>query len=737
ALLWSGEGIADPGYMQHLIDGTTPPKQSSDVIGFGASSPQRCYSWEAFVHIPLRIAQRLAEERQFSDAIKWLHLVLDPAKANGYASLTNNPSGQLPSDWQAEWEAWHPRPLFFALGYTNPQVKNALWADNPFDTHAIAESDPVRYRMAIVKQYVETLTAWGDHLFGLDTHETIAEAMLLYHYALDFLGPRPLAFETTSSRNAAQTIESLLGSLFQDPVSGLELPRIKMENMLAVGSARSPGIRFSPKAADEHGQRGAANGAATIGFFCMPKNDAHLRLWDILEDRLFKIRNCMNIDGIVRKLPLFEPGIDPGALIAAIAGGASLESLQSTQYVSPHVRFRTMLGMARNVAQHAQRLADALQQALQNQDAEELVRLRQVHEVQIAELTDDVRRLQVDSARVNRSAREESKAVVEERLQHYEGLKETKLIPDEVAEQTANETAERYYGKAAGNAAAGAIAAMVPQLSFGTEVSTSLGGLNLAGIWNLQAANSRATAEQFTRLASNFARLAGQQRREEDWDLQIALAKQELAQIDTELETLDKQIEIAERELSNHRVQVDQARTIDRILKSRYTSDELFDWMASELAQLHSSAYQLALDTARKAEICFRRELGLLTSNEVGSTHWNSSRKGLVAAEKLLHDLDKMELRYVELHGRELEITKHVSLRRLDPQALLQLQQTGSCSFHIPGVRTGDGGQGDGHTLDATQPVAREVEVVEHFGDVERAAAGLLQLQKRLWVEAP
>src|SRR4029453_4741504 len=41
-------------------------------------------------------------------------------------------------------------------------------------------------------------------------------------------------------------------------------------------------------------------------YFCTPQNDALLRYWDTVADRLFKVRHCMNIEGVVRQLPLFE-----------------------------------------------------------------------------------------------------------------------------------------------------------------------------------------------------------------------------------------------------------------------------------------------------------------------------------------------------------------------------------------------------------------------------------------------
>src|SRR3989442_6281470 len=47
-------------------------------------------------------------------------------------------------------------------------------------------------------------------------------------------------------------------------------------------------------------------------------------------------------------------------------------------------------------------------------------------------------------------------------------------------------------------------------------------------------------------------------------------------------------------------------------------------------------------------------------------------------------DLKRNELAYHEKHKRELELTRHVSLRQLDPLALLTLKATGVCTVTIP-----------------------------------------------------
>ena len=42
--------------------------------------------------------------------------------------------------------------------------------------------------------------------------------------------------------------------------------------------------------------------------------------WETVADRLFKIRISLNLQGIFRQLPLFEPPINPALLARAAAG---------------------------------------------------------------------------------------------------------------------------------------------------------------------------------------------------------------------------------------------------------------------------------------------------------------------------------------------------------------------------------------------------------------------------------
>src|SRR4029079_7556520 len=82
-------------------------------------------------------------------------------------------------------------------------------------------------------------------------------------------------------------------------------------------------------------------------YFCVPGNEKLSEYWDTVEDRLFKIRHCMNIDGIERQLPLFEPPIDPALLVKATAAGLDIAAvLADLEAPLPLYRFNVMLQKA-------------------------------------------------------------------------------------------------------------------------------------------------------------------------------------------------------------------------------------------------------------------------------------------------------------------------------------------------------------------------------------------------------
>ena len=99
---------------------------------------------------------------------------------------------------------------------------------------------------------------------------------------------------------------------------------------------------------------------------------------------------------------------------------------------------------------------------------------------------------------------------------------------------------------------------------------------------------------------------------------------------------------------------------------------------------VYKQTYQLAFDMAKTAEKAYRQELGIATSNFIQYGYFDSAMQGLTAGEQLHLSLRQMEKAYLDAHKREFEITKNVSLSKINAIALSQLKTTGIAEFDVP-----------------------------------------------------
>jgi hypothetical protein len=181
--------------------------------------------------------------------------------------------------------------------------------------------------------------------------------------------------------------------------------------------------------------------------------------------------------------------------------------------------------------------------------------------------------------------------------------------------------------------------------------------------------------------------MAGYYRRAEDYVLQANLATSELEQYGRQIISSLLREQVAKREYENQLVQVEQAAAAEEFLRTKFTNEDLYTWMQGELSKIFYDAYKLAFDVAKKAEVTLKREVMRPEFDDqdiIKFGYWNDGRRGLLAGEALTLDLKRLEMAYLEANKRELELTKHVSLARLDPRALLRLKATGSCEVEVP-----------------------------------------------------
>ena len=650
-----------------LVD-TAFPRENIDFDHGGAYS---VYNWELFFHAPLAIAIQLSKNQRFEDAQKWFHYILNPTSTDS-PDQPNNPGPE---------RFWRVRPFYEAAlqgvqtlaaliaDVVNLKEQITAWEADPFQPYVIARLRVVAYMKNVVMRYIDNIIGWGDQLFRQDTIESINEATQLYVLASQMLGPRP---ESVPARAVVepQTFRTLDDF---EPVDDLSNALVEIESFLPPSVGPVPGT--------------GSNGVPMVlPYFCTPANDQLLAYWDTVADRLFKIRHCMNIDGVQQTLPVFEPPIDPALLVRAAAAGVDLSSaLNDINAALPYYRYSQMSQKAAELCNDVKALGSSLLAAMEKQDAEELALLRSSHEIDLLKAMRSIKEQQIDEANRNLDGLVNYRDVAAARQQYYQSREF--LNPYEIGHLALAGQSLIPLSAQLGAELTAAIGYLIPDAKLGAPptIGTTYGGSNLAS--SVQAFGSAAgtSAAIFNAGASLSATMGGYQRRQDDWTFQADAASRELKQIDKQILAAQIRVAIAERELVNHDLQTEQAAEVDAYMRDqKFTNQQLYGWIGGKLSGIYFQSYQLAYDLAKKAERAYGFELGLTDTAFIQFGYWDSLKKGLLSGEQLQLDLRRMEAAYLDQNRREYEITKHISLRAIDPASWIKLKLTDECSVTLP-----------------------------------------------------
>ncbi len=456
------------------------------------------------------IATILVQDRKYEEAQKWLHYIFDPTEKEG-------------SGLQKYWKI---KPFYYAQMWGDAQEDLAeqlesvdeddaisldsmieQWEQHPFQPFVIARFRIVAFMRRTVMTYLDNLIAWGDSLFRRDTMESINEATQLYVQAATILGERPLIIDPESNGSTV-TVKDFLDGLTTATLPASQMP------------ATPTGIYGN----------GAQGILGVLEQFCLPYNDHLLDYWETVEDRLFKIRHCLNIDGVFRLLPVFEPPIDPALLVRASAAGLDIGAVLSDLATpKPHYRFDVLLQKSLGLVSLVQDLGNQMLSSLEKQDAEGLAQLRSDHEVSLLELGTAVRQDAVKEATEQIGAIESGKAIVELRRDFYAG----RLY------MNTGETLDmglRVYAWYLRTLAQIAQAAVTPLEAIPTVIAGVAGMSSPVGLTQIPRPADAGKSgvgvvnifADLTQTAAGMAQTMGQyDRRQEEWDHQVALAEAE------------------------------------------------------------------------------------------------------------------------------------------------------------------------------------------------------------------
>jgi Tc toxin complex TcA C-terminal TcB-binding domain/Neuraminidase-like domain len=664
-------GVVDafPGY----------PKEDVD---FSLQSGYGLYNWELFFHAPLMIAERLSQNQQFEDANRWYNYIFNPMDT---------------SDKPSPDKYWNTKPFFINTNnkYTKQRIENVLkginggeqdllqnvtdWRNNPFQPHYIAQYRTVAYQKTAVMKYVGHLIRHGDYLFNRHTMESVNEATQLYILAAEILGPKPQVIP--------QAAKPVVDNYFQleKKLDAMSDAMIDVENLMPFHSVK--------------GYTGTVPNTPTLPnlqtlYFCIPMNENMVGPtghWDVVADRLFKIRHCLNIDGTLAPLSLFSPAIDPGMLVRAAAAGLDIGAiLNDVNAPLPIYRFMIMMQKAYELCNEVKSLGGAMLSALEKKDAETMSLLRSGHEIKMLGAVLSLKQKQIEESQTAFDNLVKQKALITIRQQYYAGLIKDGLSSGEKNALDLNKLSFVAEGAVAlGYVLAGGLK-FIPQFVLGASglgspvVTASTGGEQAGGSAEAATRTLSAIATASDKLASIIGTQSGYNRRNDEWQHQLNLANKELEQIEKQLLGAQIRLDIATLDKANQQLQIDQSKEANDLMRSKFTNEELFSWMVTQISATYFKSYQLAYDVAKQTERCFRYELGLADSAYINFGYWDSLKKGLLAGEYLSYDIKKMEMAYFEQNKRELELTKPISLSLLDPVALLKLKTTGDCWVNLP-----------------------------------------------------
>lgn len=760
-----------------------PPE--TDHLDF--NGPYGLYFWEVFFYAPFLVANSLHVNQRFEEAKTWYEYIFNPTQ-----QPDGDEEGSRSGERFWRFLPFRPMTMQTLVQILSNPAQQAAYNDDPFDPDAIARLRMAAYAKAVVMKYIDNLIAWGDNLFAQDTRESITQATNLYVMASDLLGPRPVSVGPCPSSDPKNFND--IKEEYNDKTVATGTAQGGGSSTITLAASASDaedaytGMNIAITAGTGSGQQGyitAYGGVARLAsvdlewatvpdntsqyriylngipqflislensgvvtpmvdtgigltdspfndinsYFCIPENSELIGYWDRVEDRLFKIRHCMNMEGQVRSLSQFAPPIDPRVLIRAARGGAgSLSLLSSLAAPVPNYRFDVLIAKATSLASALTQLGGSLLSAIEKRDAEALALLRTSQEKALLDLTTFIKEQQIEQFKQMKLSLDESQKSAQKRFDYYTSQLAGGLSLGEVENIAKMKSANNFTIASTATRMAASIAYILPQL--GSPFAMTYGGVQLGAALTAASGVTAIFAELDNFKAQMSLTMAGYARRASEWQLQADLAAIDQLQIGYQIEANDTSQKISERELEVHRETIKQNEAMDAFLKTKFTNEELYQWMMGRLSTIYFQTYSLAHELALSAQRAYQYELNT-EQTFIDFGYWDSLRNGLLAGEGLTLALNQLEKAYLDNTPRLLEIEKTVSLLQLNPRALLDLLTRGECVFELSEKLFDD--DFPGHYARKIKTVSISVPAV--VGPYQNIHATLTQLSNRVVIK--
>lgn len=581
-------------------------------------------------------------------------------------------------------------------------------------------------------KYIEALVAAGDVLFRQNSLELVPLAVQKYVEALHVFGPPP---ETTTQLNENKRFKSYnqLAHIMDDFSNATVASRLSFPYYVPLGE-RGGNVNGA--------QDDDLQGFPRTRYFGIQANRDFVKLRALIDDRLYKIRNSLDINGNPRALSLWDPPINPMDLVKAVAaaGGNVQAALQGDTgaltpavngRVLPRKRFTLLLAKALELCAELKSSSASLLAAIEKKDGEALSVLQSKQDSALQRITREMKTHEKAEAELGLGQLEEQRRSAVHRLNYYAALtgdSSTSLVPkpdqdfqevqqaipqpvskdlaltrQEVMELSFADSSSFFSSLAADRDLAAAMLFMLPMPALNFQFM-GLGGTqalpNLGQVHQMVAGVFRAQSLEASENSARAGRIAEWTRQLQERRLQLNLAGIEVKSIDKQVEAQRARIAALEVDIRAQQLSTDSAAQTLEFYRSKFTSEQLYGWMEAGTRATLYQTYLATMELARKVESVYVFERGPDTGSagsSFGSSassgpfiapagYWDNSRHGLQAGDQLWLALKQLELAYLakdDSHST-MNITKDVSLRQLDPGALISFREAGDATFKLP-----------------------------------------------------
>jgi hypothetical protein len=406
--------------------------------------------------------------------------------------------------------------------------------------------------------------------------------------------------------------------------------------------------------------------------FCVPPNPILGSFILEAEANLYKLRNCMNISGIVRELSPYAAPTDQFSGIQFAGANGQLNNLVNGggTFRPSQYKYEYLIQRAKEQVQLAQQVEAALISMYEKADAENYSLLRAKQDLGLSKAGIRLQDLRLKEADSNIRLAELQKQRVQISYDYFSGLLNNPLSALEN------------------------IALNNLLITVGIYTSASI-----AAIGELKASLVLGySGQSISTLAQYFNQLASYERRAQEWKYQQSIANQDLKISDQQIRIANDQRNVVNQERQIALLQNNNAEATLEFLANKFTNAELYEWMSKVLSKVYSYFLQQATASALTAQsqLAFERQTDI--PPYIKTDYWEApadtvlsigagttpDRRGLTGSARLLQDLVQLDQYAIDSDKRRLQITKNISLATLDPVAFQQFRETGKLTFQTP-----------------------------------------------------